>query len=84
MINAQLRDDQWKKSTHICNTTPRLMPVKKMNAGCLSKPSFIDTLGNLLRFLMTGGQRHDITQAEHLIANRSYDAEESLKKIAEK
>ncbi len=24
----------------------------------------VDALGNFLRFLLTGGQRHDITQAE--------------------
>jgi len=50
-------------------------------------------LGNPLRFLLTGGQRHDITQAEDLladfdfervIADRSYDAEEFLILIAEK
>ncbi len=43
----------------------------------------VDGLGNPLRFELTGGQRHDITQAEallpdepfeHLIADRSYDA----------
>ena len=47
----------------------------------------VDALGNPLRFLLTGGQRHDITQAEDLIADfdferviadRSYDAEEFL------
>jgi len=53
----------------------------------------VDALGNPLRFLLTGGQRHDITQAEGLladfdfervIADRSYDAEEFLILIAEK
>ncbi len=53
----------------------------------------VDALGNPLRFLLTGGQRHDITQAEDLIADfdferviadRSYDAEEFLNRIAEK
>lgn len=53
----------------------------------------VDALGNPLRFLLTGGQRHDITQAEDLIADfdferviadRSYDAEEFLHLIAEK
>ena len=42
----------------------------------------VDALGKQLRFRLTGGQRHDITQAEalvaelefeRLIANRSYD-----------
>lgn len=50
----------------------------------------VDALGNPLRFLLTGGQRHDITQAEDLIAgyeferviaDRSYDL---LRRIAEK
>jgi transposase len=49
-------------------------------------------LGNPLRFLLTGGQQHDITQAddliadfdfERVIADRSYDADDFLKKIAE-
>jgi transposase len=53
----------------------------------------VDALGNPLRFLLTGGQRHDITQAEDLIADfeferviadRSYDAEEFLTRITAK
>lgn len=53
----------------------------------------VDALGNPLRFLLTAGQRHDITQADNLItgfdferviADRSYDAEAFLQKIAEK
>jgi transposase len=53
----------------------------------------VDALGNPLRFLLTGGQRHDITQAEGLIADyeferviadRSYDADDLLLVIAEK
>lgn len=41
-------------------------------------------LGNALRFILTGGQRHDITQAEalidslrfeHVIADTAYDAD---------
>jgi transposase len=53
----------------------------------------VDALGNPLRFLLTGGQHHDITQAEGLladfeiervIADRSYDAEEFLRFIAAK
>lgn len=52
----------------------------------------VDALGNPLRFRLTGGQRHDITQAENLItgynferviADRSYDAEDFLLLIAE-
>lgn len=47
----------------------------------------VDGLGNPLRFRLTGGQRHDITQAEglisglefeRLIADRSYDADDFL------
>ncbi len=53
----------------------------------------VDALGNPLRFLLTGGQRHDITQAEALIfgyeferviADKSYAAEDFLLFIAEK
>jgi len=45
----------------------------------------VDALGNPLRFTLTGGQRHDITQAEALIlgyqgdfvlADKSYDADD--------
>lgn len=52
----------------------------------------VDALGNPLRFRLTGGQRHDITQAEELIADfhsdyviadTSYDAEDFLTSIAE-
>ena len=53
----------------------------------------VDALGNPLRYLLTGGQRHDITQAEGLIADyeferviadRSYDSEDFLQMIADK
>jgi transposase len=53
----------------------------------------VDALGNPLRFTLTGGQRHDITQAEVLIegyeferviADRSYDADKFLLIIAGK
>lgn len=52
----------------------------------------MDGLGNPLRFRLTGGQRHDITQAadlvaeldfERLIADRSYDAQEFIQVIHE-
>jgi len=33
----------------------------------------VDALGNPLRFLLTAGQRHDITQAEALIAGFSFE-----------
>ena len=51
-----------------------------------------DGLGNPLRFTLTAGQRHDITQAEELcdgfeceyvIADRSYDAADFLQLIVE-
>jgi len=53
----------------------------------------VDALGNPLRFLLTGGQRHDITQAkaliadfefERLIADRGYDSDDLLHLLAEK
>ena len=52
----------------------------------------VDALGNPLRFLLTGGQRHDITQAEDLIAgyeferviaDRAYDSDDLLRRIVE-
>ena len=45
----------------------------------------VDGLGNPLRFILTGGQQHDITQAEgliagyageHVLADQGYDAQE--------
>ncbi len=33
-----------------------------------------DALGNALRFILTSGERHDITQAENLIENFAADA----------
>lgn len=53
----------------------------------------VDALGNPLRFRLTAGQRHDITQAEaliadyefeRLIADSSYDADGFLQVIAHK
>lgn len=50
----------------------------------------VDALGNPLRFRLTAGQRHDITQAEallplesfgFLIADKSYDAEPFLQTV---
>ena len=52
----------------------------------------VDGLGNPLRFILTAGQRHDITQAEalvidldfeHLIADKSYDADDFINLIIE-
>jgi transposase len=52
----------------------------------------VDGLGNPLRFLLTGGQRHDITQVlallegfapDYLIADRGYDADAFLACLAE-
>lgn len=49
-----------------------------------------DALGNALRFILTGGERHDITQAEqlienfsadHVIADKGYDAEAFVLKL---
>jgi transposase len=53
----------------------------------------VDALGNPLRFLLTGGQRHDITQADGLvdsfqfgsvIADKGYDSDAFLQTIAER
>ena len=50
----------------------------------------VDGLGNPLRFTLTGGQRHDITQAkaliadyscDHVIADMSYDSDDFLQEI---
>jgi transposase len=47
----------------------------------------VDALGNPLRFALSGGERHDITQAQslvaglvsdHVIADRAYDADEFI------
>ncbi len=47
----------------------------------------VDALGNPLRFTLTGGQRHDITQAqaliadyqsEYVIADKGYDSDDFL------
>ena len=47
----------------------------------------VDGLGNPLRFILTGGQQHDITQAEgliagyageHVLADQGYDAQAGL------
>jgi transposase len=52
-----------------------------------------DALGNPVRFRLTGGQRHDVTHAEaliadldfeRLIADRSYDADDFLALLAER
>lgn len=53
----------------------------------------VDALGNPLRFILTGGQSHDSTQAEALIdgysferllADKSYDSDDILQLIAAK
>ena len=50
----------------------------------------VDGLGNPLRFELTAGQRHDITQAqaliadfetEHVIADKGYDSVEFLQSV---
>ena len=52
----------------------------------------VDGLGNPLRFILTGGQQHDITQAEeliagyageHVLADQGYDAQEFRQHILE-
>lgn len=53
----------------------------------------VDALGNPMRFLLTGGERHDITQADALIADYdfdrviadcSYDADDFVQMIIDK
>lgn len=53
----------------------------------------VDALGNPLRFALTAGQRHDITQAEtltaeyqfeHVIADKSYDADPFLESVIQR
>ncbi len=53
----------------------------------------VDALGNPLRFRLTGGQAHDITQAEallpeepmgHVIADKAYDAEAFERAVLER
>lgn len=50
----------------------------------------MDSLGNPLRFILTGGQRHDCTQAdaliadyefERLLADKSYDWDDFIKQL---
>ena len=52
----------------------------------------VDALGNPLRFTLTGGQAHDITQADELIdgiesdyviADRGYDSQRLRERIVE-
>ena len=53
----------------------------------------VDALGNPLRFILTGGQQHDITQAdaliadyagEYVIADKGYDSQEFRQHILER
>jgi transposase len=91
---------------HHCTGTPLRRGSFKKNGGQASQAlgrsrggfstkihANVDALGNPLRFLLTGGQRHDITQAngliadfdfERVIADRSYDSDEFLDRIAAK
>ncbi len=52
----------------------------------------VDALGNAIRYILTGGQRHDISQAEALlqglaflraIADKGYDSDDFLEFIAQ-
>ena len=59
--------------------------IGRSRGGLTSKVHIaVDALGNPLRFILTPGQRHDITQAEnlmeglpgeHLLADKAYDSE---------
>ncbi|WP_341764047.1 transposase [Candidatus Tisiphia endosymbiont of Beris chalybata] len=53
----------------------------------------VDALGNPLQFILTAGQRNDITQAENLtkdvqdtavIADKGYDSDAFVKSLASK
>ena len=70
---------------------------RKLNAAALSKVSCgspgLVPIGNLLRFTLTGGHSHDITQAEeliadyvceHVIADKAYDSQEFLQSIIDR
>lgn len=55
--------------------------------------ALVDALGNPLKFLLTPGQQHDITQAEHLakdvldevmLADKSYDANHFIDRFTKK
>ena len=60
--------------------------IGRSRGGLTSKVHIaVDALGNPLRFILTPGQRHDITQAEnlmeglpceHLLADKAYDSAE--------
>ena len=67
-------------------------PKPWAGAAAGSAPRFtVDSLGNPLRFILTGGQQHDITQAEeliayageHVLADQGYDAQEFRQHILE-
>lgn len=82
--------------------TPRPVVLKKKYGGQAlgrSRGGFstkihiaVDALGNALRFVLTGGERHDTTQAESLIedfifetlaADKAYDSEEFVEQVAD-
>jgi transposase len=63
----------------------------RSRGGCSTKIHLAtDALGNAVRFILTGGERNDITQAEalvadlvadHVIADKGYDAEPFVIKL---
>ncbi|MDP7214631.1 MAG: IS5 family transposase, partial [Rhodospirillales bacterium] len=65
---------------------PRNQSIGRSRGGLTSKIHIaVDALGNPLRFILTPGQWHDITQAEdlveglqgeHLLADKAYDSDE--------
>ena len=63
----------------------KALAVKCSQASLKRGGVVMDGLGNPLRFILTGGQQHDITQAEeliagyageHVLADKGYDAQE--------
>ena len=73
--------------------TPRAQALGRCRGGFTTKLHAVcDALGNPLRFIVTGGERHDSTQAQALLegfhvhavlADKGYDADELITWIQE-
>src|SRR5713226_8194008 len=81
----------WLANFYVHGKTSAYYPPRLRRGGFTTKVHVsVDALGNPLRFRLTAGQSHDITQAEALltpepfafvIADKSYDAEHFLRTI---